>query len=66
MTKTGTDWQDDELDAIVTDYFAMLEAELRGEPFVKAEHRRVLMAQTGRSTGSVEFKHQNISASWMN
>jgi hypothetical protein len=33
--KIGTPWQDDELDAIVTDYFDMLEAELSGRPNVK-------------------------------
>jgi hypothetical protein len=60
--KTGTDWQDDELDAIVSDYFAMLAADLSGEPYVKAKHRAALTAQIGRSDGSVEFKHQNISA----
>ncbi len=61
-TKSGTDWQDDELDAIVTDYFAMLEADLSRHPYVKSRHSRVLMAQIGRSHRSVEFKHQNISA----
>ena len=30
--KIGTHWQDDELDAIVADYFAMLDAELIGWP----------------------------------
>jgi hypothetical protein len=61
-SKTGTDWRDDELDAIVSDYFEMLEAELQGRPFIKAQHRKALMAQIGRSEGAVEFKHQNISA----
>lgn len=60
--KGGTEWQDDELDAIVADYFAMLEADIAGRPYVKSEHRRALMAQIGRTKGSVEFKHQNISA----
>jgi hypothetical protein len=61
-TKIGTDWQDDELDAIVADYFVMLEADIAGRPYVKSEHRRLLMARIGRTKGSVEFKHQNISA----
>ncbi len=61
-SKLGTDWQDDELDAIVADYFAMLDAELAGHAYVKTRHRETLMAQTGRTHGSVEFKHQNISA----
>ncbi len=60
--KIGTNWQDDELDAIVVDYFAMLEAELSGRPYVKSGHSRVLMARIGRTHRSVEFKHQNISA----
>src|ERR1051326_3080860 len=60
--KIGTDWQDDELDAIVADYFAMLAADLSGQPYVKARHSAALMAQIGRTHRSVEFKHQNISA----
>jgi Domain of unknown function (DUF3883) len=60
--KIGTHWQDDELDAIVADYFAMLEYDLSGRPYVKSRHSASLMAQIGRTHGSVEFKHQNISA----
>jgi hypothetical protein len=60
--KIGTQWQDDELDAIVADYFDMLAAELSGRPFVKSRHSKALMAQIGRTHRSVEFKHQNISA----
>lgn len=58
----GTVWRDDEQDLIVADYFAMLEKELAGEPYVKAHHRAALMEQLQRSNKSVEFKHQNISA----
>lgn len=58
----GTDWNDDELDAIVADYFAMRDAELARRPYVKARHRAALVQRLGRSHGSVEFKHQNISA----
>src|SRR5277367_5362000 len=61
-SKIGTDWQDDELDAIIADYFAMLAADLSGQPYVKARHSAALMAQIGRTHRSVEFKHQNISA----
>jgi hypothetical protein len=61
-SKNGTHWQDDELDAIVADYFAMLTLELSGRPFTKSKHSTALMAQIGRSHRSVEFKHQNISA----
>lgn len=60
--KPGTHWQDDELDAIVADYFEMLTAELSGQPYVKSSHSQALMAQIGRTHRSVEFKHQNISA----
>ena len=61
-SKIGTPWQDGELDAIVSDYFSMLDAELSGRHYVKAYHSAALMQQVGRSHGSVEFKHQNISA----
>ena len=60
--KIGTDWQDDELDVIVADYFAMLAEDLSGRPYVKSRHSAALMAQIGRTHRSVEFKHQNISA----
>jgi hypothetical protein len=60
--KIGTDWQDDELDLIVADYFAMLASDLSGQLYVKSRHNTALMAQIGRTQGSVEFKHQNISA----
>jgi hypothetical protein len=62
QAKIGTDWQDDELDAIVADYFAMLELDLSGQPYVKAQHSAAVMRQIGRTHRSVEFKHQNISA----
>jgi hypothetical protein len=61
-SKRGKPWQDDELDAIIADYFSMLAAELAGEPYVKSRHSAALMARIGRSHRSVEFKHQNISA----
>jgi hypothetical protein len=60
--RIGTDWDSDELDAIVADYFAMLMAELVGESYVKAKHSKALIERIGRPHGSVEFKHQNISA----
>jgi hypothetical protein len=61
-SKNGTHWQNDELDAIVADYFAMLTLELSGQPYTKSKHSSALMALIGRSHRSVEFKHQNISA----
>lgn len=59
----GESWSDEENELVVADYFAMLASEIRGEPYNKAAHneglRRLLR---GRSKGSVERKHQNISA----
>lgn len=61
-SKTGTDWSATELKSIVDDYFAMLREEQAGRPYSKADHRRNLMENVARNKGSVEFKHQNISA----
>jgi hypothetical protein len=60
--KIGKPWGDDELDVIIADYFAMLEAELSRHPYVKSRHSAALMERIGRTHRSVEFKHQNISA----
>jgi hypothetical protein len=60
--KTGEHWSDQEIDLIVADYFAMLDMELRGERYVKSHRNAALQKLTGRSKGSIEFKHQNISA----
>lgn len=60
--KLGKPWRDDELDAIVTDYFDMLSSDLSGTPYIKSQHSKALMASIGRTHRSVEFKHQNISA----
>jgi Domain of unknown function (DUF3883) len=58
----GLDWSDDELDSIIADYFAMLRSELNGLEYNKSAHRRSLVKLIGRTEGSVERKHQNISA----
>ena len=58
----GTDWTQPEMDLVVSDYFAMREKFLRGEPFVKARHYEAIVAATGRTKGSVERKYMNISA----
>lgn len=64
---TFIDWPPAEVSLIVADYFAMLAQELRNEPFSKTEHRRSLSPRlNGRSDGSIEFKHQNISAVLIN
>lgn len=51
QSKIGTDWSADELDAIVADYFAMLEAQDAGQTFVKAQRARALDEQIGRGHG---------------
>jgi hypothetical protein len=56
------DWTDEQNDAIVADYFAMLAADIVGRAYSKAEHNRRLQAMIGRPRGSIEYKHQNISA----
>jgi len=57
------DWSEQEVAAVVTDYFAMLRMELFGEPYSKTEHRSALRRMLDdRSDGSVEYKHQNVSA----
>lgn len=58
----GNDWVPAELDAIIVDYFDMLSAEVAGITYVKSKHRAALVSRLGRSDGSIEFKHQNISA----
>lgn len=58
----GEAWSNDELDAIVADYFAMLNMELRGIPFVKSHHNRNLQKIVHRTKQSIEYKHCNITA----
>ena len=51
------------MEAAVQDYLDMLALDRSGKPYTKTEHNRVLRRRLrGRSHGSVEFKHQNISA----
>lgn len=57
------DWTDLENDLVVADYFSMLSVEIAGQSHNKAEHNRNLLALLpDRGRGSIEFKHQNISA----
>jgi hypothetical protein len=56
------DWTPAEVQAIVADYFAMLDDELGGRPYSKTEHRNNLRGTVRRPPGSIERKHQNISA----
>lgn len=55
-------WTDNEIEAIVEDYFDMLGQEQSGRRYNKTEHRSALMATVDRSKGSIERKHMNISA----
>jgi hypothetical protein len=59
-----SDWTDEENDLIVADYFDMLLAELSNTPYVKSHHRRNFLPKLRsiRNEGSIDFKHQNISA----
>ncbi len=60
--RTGQDWSEAEVERTVADYFEMLRKELHCLAYSKAAHRRSLMPSLdGRSEGSVEFKHANIS-----
>ena len=61
--RVNEDWSPAEVEATVSDYFAMFTKELRGEPLNKADHNRQLLALLPcRSRGAIEFKHANISA----
>jgi len=60
---TGNEWSREEVEAIVADYFHMLTQELAGQQFNKTAHRSALQKKlNNRSDGSIERKHQNISA----
>lgn len=57
------DWTREEVELIVADYLQMLTLQLTGQSYNKTEHRRRLQQLlNGRSEGSIEFKHCNISA----
>jgi hypothetical protein len=55
-------WSDYENDMIVADYMHMLAEDLSGIGYNKAERNRALQALIGRGKGSIEYKHQNVSA----
>lgn len=61
--RMSENWSALEVEAVVSDYLQMLMLERKGTPYNKAEHNRVLrkLLMT-RTHGSVERKHQNISA----
>jgi hypothetical protein len=59
----ATDWSPLEVEATTADYFDMLAKEIRGEAYSKTAHRQGLGPRlNNRSDGSIERKHQNISA----
>lgn len=61
--KISDAWSREEVEAAVSDYLHMLTLELSGQSYNKSEHRRGLQTRLrGRSEGSIERKHQNISA----
>lgn len=60
---TGEAWTLAEVQATVGDYMKMLQMEHTGQNYNKAAHNRALLRQLdGRTKGSIELKHQNISA----
>lgn len=60
-------WSNHEVELIVSDYFNMLVDELTGKSVNKTIHRKALVPLlNNRSDGSIEFKHQNISAVLIN
>ena len=61
----GTEWSEREIDVILANYFDMLSLELAGRPYNKSERNAALQKLIGRSHGSIEYKHQNISAALM-
>jgi hypothetical protein len=57
------DWSAAEVQAIIEDYFEMLNLESQGVAYNKSAHNGQLQQRIpARSTGSIEFKHTNISA----
>ncbi len=60
--KPDRNWTATQVAAIVADYREMVLAELRGATFNKRARNAALQKVIERSQGSIEFKHQNISA----
>ena len=59
----GGPWTRSEIREAVSSYFDMLSLELAGARYSKTEFRNALLLRLpARSRGSVEYKHQNISA----
>ncbi len=59
----GASWTRSEIREAVSSYFDMLSLELAGARYSKTDFRNALLLRLPvRSKGSVEYKHQNISA----
>lgn len=59
----ASNWSRLEVEAVVADYITMLKEQLRHRNYNKSQHRRLLaLMLDNRSDGSIERKHQNISA----
>lgn len=57
------DWSREEVEALVDDHLHMLTLELSGQTYNKSAHRSALQVKLrDRSDGSIERKHQNVSA----
>lgn len=60
-------WSELEVELIIANYFEMLSNEMLGKAYSKAAFRKDLLPLlNNRSEGSIEFKHQNISAVLIN
>lgn len=55
-------WSDDELDALIGSYLAMLKLEVAGESYNKRQNNLKLQEFVKRSHAAIEFKLCNLSA----
>lgn len=63
QAETAAAWDEREAGLLIADYFDMLQLDLLGRAYSKAEHNRRLQERLrARSKASVEFKHRNVSA----
>lgn len=63
MNKGPKPWTDEEISYIVPSYFDMLNKEMSGVSYSKAEHKReVIDKLNNRNDASIEYKYRNISA----
>jgi hypothetical protein len=54
LSPAGLDWTDAENAVLVANYFAVLADEMAGRAFVKRRHNAAVVAEIGRTRGSVE------------